>query len=268
MKPEIAEILLNKEAIAVDQDPLGKQGSRVKDFKDGREVWARPLSGGAWAVCLFNRTLLSQVIEVRWSDLGLKEDTMKVRDLWTHHDLGVFNQSYSVSVPSHAAVLLKVRENLPTYDPPQDTWRIRPGGDSFTDHSGHAWSEDKGFEGGQTAETTQPVEAKADPELYQTERWGPDFSYVLPVKPGKYQVRLKFTEAYVKEKGQRLFSVMINGKKVLEHFDIFDESKGFLKGIDKSFMGIEPDAKGLIRIRFVAEVQNAKVCAIEIRRQN
>jgi len=267
MKPEVREILLNQEAIAVDQDPLGKEGTRIKSFGDGREVWAKPLSGGAWAVCLFNRGSTSANVEVLWADLGLKEERMKVRDLWARRDLGVFDKGYSVSVLPHGTVLLKLREDLPTYDAPSDTWRIRPGGEAFTDHSGKVWSEDKDFEGGQTVETVQPVTAKEDHELYQTERWGDDFSYVFPVKPGKYKVRLKFTEAYVKEKGQRVFDIIINDKKVLANFDILDEAKGSLAGIDKSFKDIQPDSKGLIKIRFVATVQNAKVCAIEITKQ-
>src|SRR5579883_1654060 len=45
MKPEIHDILANKEVIAVDQDPLGRQGRRV--WKDGDlEVWSKPLAGG------------------------------------------------------------------------------------------------------------------------------------------------------------------------------------------------------------------------------
>src|SRR4029077_9986538 len=40
MKPEIHDILANKEVIAVNQDPLGSEGRRVcKD--EGREVWAK-----------------------------------------------------------------------------------------------------------------------------------------------------------------------------------------------------------------------------------
>jgi alpha-galactosidase len=47
-------ILLNREVIAVDQDRLGIQGRRV--WKDGaRELWVKPLAGGARAVLLFNR---------------------------------------------------------------------------------------------------------------------------------------------------------------------------------------------------------------------
>src|SRR5437773_7701686 len=42
MKPEIRDILTNKEVIAVNQDPLGRQGRRVR--KDGDlEVWAKQM---------------------------------------------------------------------------------------------------------------------------------------------------------------------------------------------------------------------------------
>ena len=42
MKPEIKAILTNRDVIAIDQDPLGKQASRV--YSDGEvEVWTRHL---------------------------------------------------------------------------------------------------------------------------------------------------------------------------------------------------------------------------------
>ena len=51
---EYRAILLNKEVIAVDQDPLAIAGTRVTPKGDG-EVWARPLIDGAVAVVLYNR---------------------------------------------------------------------------------------------------------------------------------------------------------------------------------------------------------------------
>jgi len=51
MKPEIKAILTNKDVIAIDQDSLGKQGTRA--YSDGEvEVWTRQLSGGAMAVAV------------------------------------------------------------------------------------------------------------------------------------------------------------------------------------------------------------------------
>ena len=53
MKPEIKAILTNRDVIAIDQDPLGREGRRA--YVDGEvEVWTRHLSGGALAVAIFN----------------------------------------------------------------------------------------------------------------------------------------------------------------------------------------------------------------------
>jgi alpha-N-arabinofuranosidase len=151
--------------------------------------------------------------------------------------------------------------------PPSDTWRVHAGGDSFTDHAGLVWSRDMGSTAGETAGTGRTVAAKEDHELYETERWGSDFSYIFRVTPGKYRVKLKFAESYMKKVGDRIFDVLINGKKVLENFDILKEVGAVDKGIDKIFENIQPDSGGQIHIRFVSSVQNAKVCAIEVTRQ-
>jgi alpha-galactosidase len=107
--PDILEILLNKEVIAVDQDPLGKQARRVS--KDGdSEIWARPLQDGSFAVGLFNRGVSSAKVTARWSDIGLSGKAA-VRDLWARSDLPPVEENFSASVPSHGVVLLKVRQS-------------------------------------------------------------------------------------------------------------------------------------------------------------
>jgi alpha-galactosidase len=44
---------------------------------------------------------------VKWSDIGLS-GKQAVRDLWLHDDVGSFADSYTVTVPSHGIVLVKV----------------------------------------------------------------------------------------------------------------------------------------------------------------
>jgi alpha-galactosidase len=108
MPQEIAEILLNKEVIAVDQDAAGKQGTRVK--RDGEhEVWARPLEGGASAVVLFNRGTADAWVRAEWSEIGFgSKDTLWVRDLWKHADTGARKGGYAARVPAHGVVMLRV----------------------------------------------------------------------------------------------------------------------------------------------------------------
>jgi alpha-galactosidase len=106
MTSEISAILMNKEVIAVDQDALGKQGTRV--VKNGDlEIWSRPLGGGAIAVGLFNRGAEAAKVTARWSDLGLS-GSKNVRDLWAHADRGKASAEYSADVPSHGVVMVKL----------------------------------------------------------------------------------------------------------------------------------------------------------------
>ena len=267
LKPAVKEVLLNTEAVALDQDPLGQAGKRIKTNGKGQDVWARPLADGSWAVCLLNRGAKSADVQVSWKDLGWKEDQMKVRDLWSHRDLGVFDGGYNASVASHDVVFLKVGDAKAPALKASALWRIRPGGDPLKDKQGHEWMGDMAFKGGQTAQTVMDVKAKGDMRLYQSERWGENFNYSLPVEPGQYQVKMRFCELYVKNPGERVFNVLINGQKALERFDILKEAGGFAKGIEKTIDGVEPDDKGMVNIHFITEVQMAKVCSIEIVRQ-
>ncbi len=109
MTPNILEILTNREIIAVNQDKDGKQGRRIMKAGD-REIWARPLSGSAEAVGLFNRSGASAKIAIKWSDLGLKSAPKRARDLWAHSDLKLdgAEREYPVVVPAHGVVMLRV----------------------------------------------------------------------------------------------------------------------------------------------------------------
>ena len=109
MRPEIRDILTNKEVIAIDQDPLGRQGRRV--WKDGdREVWSKELKDGSRAVILFNRGSAEQNVTANWEAIGYPASlSAAVRDLWQHQDLGKFTGKFSATVPSHGVVMVTVR---------------------------------------------------------------------------------------------------------------------------------------------------------------
>ncbi|XP_005407010.1 PREDICTED: alpha-galactosidase A [Chinchilla lanigera] len=53
ISPQAKALLQNKDVIAINQDPLGKQGYRLRK-EDNVEVWERPLSNLAWAVAMRN----------------------------------------------------------------------------------------------------------------------------------------------------------------------------------------------------------------------
>ena len=109
MKPEIREILTQKEVIAVDQDPAGIEGHRTR--KDGdAEVWAKPLQDGGRAVVLLNRGTSDKEITVSWEDLQYPAHlTAKVRDLWLQKDLGDYKAKFSAIVAPHSVVMVTVK---------------------------------------------------------------------------------------------------------------------------------------------------------------
>ena len=108
MAPEIKDILTNQEVIAVDQDPLGMQGRRVR--KDGdSEVWAKQMKDGSRAVVVFNRGASDADISVSWEDLGYPAHlSASVRDLWAKKDLGKSTASFTAKVPSHGVAMLLI----------------------------------------------------------------------------------------------------------------------------------------------------------------
>ncbi len=108
MKSEIHDILTNKEVIAVNQDPMGRQGRRVK--KDGDlEVWAKQMQDGSRSVVLLNRDSSEKEIAVSWEDIGYPAHlSASVRDLWRAKDLGQFKGRFSASVNSHSVVMIRI----------------------------------------------------------------------------------------------------------------------------------------------------------------
>jgi alpha-galactosidase len=108
MSTDTRSILLNKDVIAVDQDPMGIQGHRVKKTGD-LEVWSKQLADGGRAVILLNRSAATAKVSASWSDIGYPGTLQaSVRDLWAAKDLGKLSGSYAADVPSHGVVMLRV----------------------------------------------------------------------------------------------------------------------------------------------------------------
>jgi alpha-galactosidase len=109
MRPEIHDILTNKEVIAVDQDPMGREGERVAKNGD-LEVWAKQMKDGSRAVVLLNRGGSEKEITATWEDLGYPNHlTAAVRDLWQHKELGKVTGKFLATVASHAVVMVTVK---------------------------------------------------------------------------------------------------------------------------------------------------------------
>jgi alpha-galactosidase len=100
------DLLTNCEVLEVNQDPLGRQAKRIWK-ESGKEVWARPLSDGTWAVGLFNREWERAKITINFKSLK-KNGSQKVRDLWRKKNLGMYQNKFSAKVPPHGALMFKI----------------------------------------------------------------------------------------------------------------------------------------------------------------
>ena len=107
MSDETKSILMNREVIAIDQDPDAKPVKKISE-QGSTLVVARPLKDNTVAVGLFNRGDTATTIATHWADLGL-QGTLKVRDLWAHQDLGAIADQFSATVPSHGVVMITVK---------------------------------------------------------------------------------------------------------------------------------------------------------------
>jgi alpha-galactosidase len=99
-------ILMNKEVIAIDQDPLGKQASPVK--QGDMETWVKPLSDGSVAVGVVNLGSSAAQASVHASDLHLAHAVTKTVDLWSHKEVKFVSGAYAAPVPPHGVLLLRV----------------------------------------------------------------------------------------------------------------------------------------------------------------
>ncbi len=96
----------NDEVLAVNQDPLVKQGYRVANKIHDWEIWAKDLADGGKAVALFNLSDKDQVISVSKSQIGL---TGIVRDLWRQKDVGPMGDTFSTMVSPHGIAFVKIK---------------------------------------------------------------------------------------------------------------------------------------------------------------
>lgn len=108
MSAETVELLMNREVLAVNQDPLGRQARRIKQAGP-LEIWKKPLSGGGLALALLNRGSSGQLIGFTAAEIGLLNDRKGViRDLWKQADIADFTPAFSYAVPPHGTALLRI----------------------------------------------------------------------------------------------------------------------------------------------------------------
>lgn len=107
LTPEDKRILLNKEIIAIDQDPLGKAAERVVN-EAGHQVFVRPLANGSHAVAILNSGDKAQRLSVSFKQLGLT-GKYTVRDVWQHRDIARGATKWGGKVLAHETKVFVLR---------------------------------------------------------------------------------------------------------------------------------------------------------------
>jgi alpha-galactosidase len=93
--PEILRLLMNSYG--------AKQIQRTEDTV----VWASNDEDGSKYVAFFNTSFTPTCPEINFMKLGIR-GPHKARDLWTHEEIGVFNDRISAKVQIHGAVIYKL----------------------------------------------------------------------------------------------------------------------------------------------------------------
>ena len=118
LDPFTLGLLTNDEVLAIDQDPLVKPAHCITAPSGEAKVYVKELADGTKAIGLFNTGAESATVTVRWEEAGLKGQ-QRLRDLWRQKDIGSYEQSYSVKVPSHGVTLIKASPASESFAVPQ-----------------------------------------------------------------------------------------------------------------------------------------------------
>ncbi len=142
----------------------------------------------------------------------------------------------------------------------------------YQDRNGKTWDVDRFFTGG--AVQRRPAERVArtlDPDLYRRTRLG-DFRYDIPLAPGNYELRLHFAETGLSDfisaessgEGQRVFRVALNGRTILDSFDVIADAAGANIADERVFRDVAPAADGHLHLTFSPQRGSAMLSGIEL----
>ncbi len=111
MSEEIRNILINKDLIAVNQDPLGKQGFKIYD-EGNFEIWQKPLSGNDIVICLLNLENKDKDFSINWSKIKIRDfsGSYEVKDLWENNFIGNTKEAYSFKIPARDVLIFRLHK--------------------------------------------------------------------------------------------------------------------------------------------------------------
>jgi hypothetical protein len=142
----------------------------------------------------------------------------------------------------------------------------------YQDRNGKAWGVDRFFSGGVVhRRPAERIARTLDPDLYRRLRLG-DFRYDLPLVSGVYEMHLHFAETGLSDfisaessgEGQRVFRVALNGKTILDFFDVVADAAGANIADERVFRDISPGPDGHLHLVFSPQRGSAMLSGIEL----
>jgi hypothetical protein len=217
------------------------------------------------------KTLLTRFDIVADAGASLTADVKVFTDIQPAAD-GLLHLEFSGDEGKQA--ILSAIEILPGFRGHMRPVRILARQTPYYSNDSHWWSPDNYFQGGQLATYAAVVKGTDDPELYEAERWG-NFSYAIPVSPGRYSVTLHFAarhgdwdqSASPPDENRagvaHIFDVYCNGNALLKNFNLAQEARP-ADVVVRKFSGLEANAQGKLLLNFVPVEGYATVTGIEV----
>ena len=106
MSDDVREILTAPEIVAVDQDPVGRQGRLVRRGDD-IDIWMRTRANGDRAIAALNRGSVAQEVGISLDEVGVAPGTnVRVRDLWKRNDVAQTRREIVIPTSANSATVL------------------------------------------------------------------------------------------------------------------------------------------------------------------
>jgi alpha-galactosidase len=123
MSKETIATLTDKDAIAVNQDPLGIQAYLYQQ-KDSVDTWIKPLANNEVAICFMNRSKKPVVVNydfknspiidtVSKTTINFNLNTFTINDLWAKKTIGKTSEIFNGTVLPHDVIMLRLTNNIP-----------------------------------------------------------------------------------------------------------------------------------------------------------
>lgn len=139
-----------------------------------------------------------------------------------------------------------------------------------SDSEGRVWAADEYFCGGTEVMRGKALQNPLERGIYRGERFG-NFSYRIPLAPGKYRLTLHFAEQWwgtpdsqMAPVDSREFDVFANREPLLRNFVVGTAAGGAGRSLEKVFDNVQPNAQGVLLLEFVPTKNYAEVNAIEV----